>query len=74
MTLKNYMKHLVTLLEENPEAADFQVVTAKDDEGNGYDRVHFTPGLGVYDDEFGEFSPLDPEDEEQEAPNAVLLN
>ncbi len=43
MKLKDYIKRLNEVARENPEALNATVFTAKDDEGNGFDAVHFSP-------------------------------
>ncbi len=46
MNLKTYIDNLLKLVETNPEALTMEVVTSSDDEGNSYNRVHYTPSLG----------------------------
>jgi len=67
MKFKEYLENLNELLKDRPEIADFDVVTSKDDEGNGYSIVHYTPSIGRYDNEEKEFK------EEIEL-NAVCVN
>ena len=55
MTLKEFAANINKLLEDRPETADFHVVTSKDDEGNGFNLVHYTPQVGNYDGEEKEF-------------------
>ena len=66
MKFKEYAENINKLLKERPEAADFDVVTSKDDEGNGYNLVHYSPSVGNYDED-GEFTA------EKEL-NAVCVN
>lgn len=47
MKLKAYLAELNKLVESNPEALEFEVVTSIDDEGNGYNIVNYGPGLGA---------------------------
>ena len=54
MLLKDYLMQLIDLAKENPEALDYEVITAKDDEGNGYCKVHYSPAVGHFSD--GEYS------------------
>ena len=56
MTLKDYIANLGKIVEENPEHGDLQVVYSKDDEGNGYQGVHYTPTIGMQDFDEGEFT------------------
>lgn len=50
MTLKEYSDRLVELANKHPNAL---VVHSKDDEGNGFQPVHYAPTEGNYKD--GEF-------------------
>ena len=47
-TLKQFVDGLNQYLAENPEHANLQVLTARDDEGNGYNRVYFDPTYGEH--------------------------
>ena len=67
MNLKEYATSLNKLLEDHPEAAEFQVVTSIDDEGNGFNKVFYEPQLGGYNEEDREF-------DENLVHNAVCLN
>lgn len=67
MKLKQFIENLNKLLQERPETAEFDVVTSKDDEGNGYNLVYYDPSVGHYDFEEKEFY------EEKEL-NAVCVN
>ena len=87
LTLKEYVEGLVEFLKDNPETADYIVVTSKDDEGNGYNTVWQTPVIGCYDPEL-EFHTKsyyddmeDDDDDDEDAgflpsffPNAVCVN
>ena len=72
MLLKEYMHHLENLLEDHPEAAEYKVIYSKDDEGNGYDPVYFTPGVCHYD--AGEMYTEEQSKEHEFSINAVILN
>lgn len=67
MKLKEFVDNLTTLMSERPETAEFEVVTSRDDEGNGYDLVYYTPTVGNYCSDDKEFTP-EPE------LNAVCVN
>ena len=56
MKFKDYVKKLNKLMEDNPETADYLVVTCEDDEGNGYHLVHYDPAVGYYDENEKEFT------------------
>ena len=67
MKLKQFVENLNELMRERPETADFDVVTSKDDEGNGYDFVHYGPSIGQYNVDENEFH-------QEKKPNAVCVN
>ena len=65
MKLKEFAKNIRLLLKDFPETADYEVVTSKDDEGNGFSPVYYAPSIGYYEDmEFDQDS----------SPNAVCVN
>jgi hypothetical protein len=74
MKLSEYVKNLNTLLETRPETAEYEVVSAIDDEGNGFNPVVFEPTVGLYDER--EWTPEDNFEVEELAvgPNAVCIN
>ena len=79
MLFKNYVASMVKLLEEHPECGDFFPIFAKDDEGNGYERVHYHPSACMYiDDESIKYLDSEVEDDEEsitkEDLNAVMVN
>ncbi len=67
MKLKEFVENLNKLLKDRPETAQFNVVTSADDEGNGFNLVHFEPSVGNYNEDDNEFK------EELEL-NAVCIN
>ena len=46
MILETFLKTLNQLVKENPEYLKLKVITAKDEEGNGYNEVLFDPTVG----------------------------
>ncbi len=66
MKFKDYVENLNKLLKERPDTADMGVVTSKDDEGNGFNLVHYTPTIGHLDEE-RDFT-------EEKKANAVCVN
>jgi len=72
MTFKDYLEECNTLAKDRPECLDLDVAYAKDDEGNGYQLVHYTPSVGYLDD--GEFETENVDEEDSPTPNVVLLN
>lgn len=67
MKFKEYVENLNKLLKDRPETAEFDVVTSIDDEGNGYNVVHYSPSVGSYDMAEEEFS-------QEKVLNAVCVN
>lgn len=74
MKLKAYMTQLSALATKHPEALDMDVITSTDDEGNGYNPVYYSPGLGVFDGS-SDFTNVDETGKANgQAPNCVCLN
>lgn len=71
MNLTQYTENLLKFLEENPEAGAFQVITAKNDGGDGR-PVHYEPSVGYFDEDDKEFSLV--EDIESGEANSVCVN
>lgn len=72
MTLSKYIAQLQEIAKVHP---DIQLIYSADDEGNSYDRVHFLPSLGHYDD--GEWTPEDDRESFEEQGykvNAACIN
>ena len=65
--LKQHLDELNKIVATHPEALELEVITSKDDEGNGYNYVHYSPSIGLYED--GEF-----ESEFYGNGNSVCLN
>jgi hypothetical protein len=85
MKLKEYIDALNKFATDHPETLQMKVVSSKDDEGNGYNEVHYGPSAGIYEDreftseeshEENEEDYKDDEDYEPEEfkPNAVCIN
>ncbi len=68
MKLLEYVEELNKLLSDHPEASEFLVVSAIDDEGNGFNLVSFGPQVGTYDVYEKQF------DEDGGVDNAVCIN
>jgi hypothetical protein len=45
MVLREYLNSILMMIKNNPEIENYEVVYARDDEGNQYDKVVFTPSL-----------------------------
>lgn len=77
MILKEYLDTLQTMVKENPDLLDCLVVYAEDSEGNGFDTLHFTPSVGMYDIDDKEFIPeiyFDEYEGVDMAINAICIN
>ena len=84
MTLEKYISNLTEFVKEDPTRAALEVITAIDDEGNGYNPVQYGPSIGVYDDsEFSDKACMeenyedDPDSYDEDyltSFNAVLIN
>jgi hypothetical protein len=75
MTLKEFIKNLNEFVKENPETLDMQVITSKDDEGNGFNLVHYTPSKGIYKDrEFISSEQYEDYERDGSETNAVCVN
>lgn len=66
MKLKEFMENLNKLIKERPEALELDVVTSKDDEGNGFNLVHYSPQIGHLDE--------DRDFTEEKEVNAICVN
>lgn len=74
MNLTQYTQNLLKFLEENPEAGALQVITAMDEEGDGYSPVHYEPSVGYFTDEEGEGEFWKVDDIESGEANSVCVN
>ena len=75
MKLKEYIKSLNALVEENPERLEFEVIYSADDEGNHYFPVIYEPTIGFH--QGGEFycpHELEDFDLSDEKPNSICIN
>ena len=67
MKLLEFAENINKLLKDRPETAYFDVVTSRDDEGNGFNLVYYSPSVGSYNENDKEFS-------EEKKLNAVCIN
>lgn len=75
MTLKEYIEQLQNFAETNPETLDMDVVYSRDDEGNGFQQIHYAPSKGFYEDrEFISVEQLEDYNREENDVNAVCVN
>ena len=70
MTFEEYLKLLVALSKEHPEALQLPVISAADDEGNRFNAVRFKPQVGKWT----EGNRFDNSEEAAKAPDAVCIN
>ena len=50
MKFKEYLDNLNKYAKENPDSLNYDVITSVDDEGNGYNLVHYAPSKGIFED------------------------
>jgi len=75
MKFKEYLENLNQMAKEDPSILELTVVNAIDSEGNGYDKVVYTPSLGHLDEDGeGIFAEEDLEDEESYPINCICIN
>jgi len=81
MKLKDYVRRLNIILEQNPEYGEYNTIYSHDDEGNGYQEMsepdpeaigYFDPDEYVGDMSF-KYHTEEWEDAEQEV-NAICIN
>ena len=46
MKLKEFIENLNMFIKENPDALELDVISSKDDEGNGYNYVYYEVSKG----------------------------
>jgi hypothetical protein len=75
MTLREYLEELNEFVQTYPECLDMDVIYSRDDEGNGYQKVHYGPNKGIFEDrEFIPADQLEEWDREEDEINAVCIN
>jgi len=70
MKFKDYLEQINAFAKKYPEALDFEVITADDEEGNGYTPVYYGPSMGEFNKAERQFT----NDVDEEKYNAVCLN
>ena len=76
MNLKDYIKQLQGILDDNPEYEKLTVIYAIDDEGNDFKKIGFAPSLGNLNDD-GDFTQeenFDEIEEENQKINVICIN
>lgn len=68
--LIDYIRKLVEIAEKHPETKEFLVISAIDEEGNGFDYPFCYPTIGTYNEESGHFEA----DEFNVESNTICLN
>jgi hypothetical protein len=79
MKLQEWIKVLTHIVKENPELKNAELITSKDDEGNAFNKVHFHPHPGIFNEADESYQPLnsDPKKDtvvEIENCNCICLN
>jgi len=75
MTLKEYIQNLNEFAKNNPETLEMQVITSKDDEGNGFNLVHYEPSKGIFEDgDFTSFEQYEEYERDETETNVVCVN
>ena len=75
MILREYLEELNEFVQTYPECLDMDVIYSRDDEGNGYQKVHYGPNKGIFEDrEFIPADQLEEWDREEDEINAVCIN
>ena len=75
MTLREYIDGLKKFAEENPDTLEMQVVTSKDDEGNGYNPVYYSPSKGIFENrDFISAEHYEDCERDENETNAVCVN
>ena len=70
MKLREFLANLNNLVKESPDILDLDVVTAIDDESNGFKPVVYKPSIGRFDGHDGFAN----DKEAAKEPNAICLN
>ena len=75
MKFKEFLDNLNKYAKENPDSLELDVVTSKDDEGNGYNMVYYTPSKGIFEDrEFISKDQLEDYERDEADINALCVN
>lgn len=70
MKFKEFVSNVNAMLKNRPETGEFDVFCSKDDEGNGFNEIEFTPSVGKMDDGYW----YSDDEEYHDKPNAVCVN
>ena len=73
ITLQEHIETLQKLAKENPKLKSLPIVYSRDDEGNGFQKVVYQPGVG-HIDERGEFDSVSDCNETDKKVNCVCIN
>jgi hypothetical protein len=73
MILDKYIEELIKFRDNNEGSGKLDVITSKDDEGNGYNEVYYEPTIGCFDGD--DFTSDNEEDEfDEDSINSVCVN
>lgn len=67
MKLRDFLLQINKIVEEDPKNLELEVIYSIDDEGNAFHKIAFTPSLGYYDNDLGEF-------DQDHYVNAICIN
>ena len=70
MKLKVFLENINKLVKADPSILQLDVVSSRDDEGNGFNPIYYTPSTGEYLAEDKEFTA----DVSKERTNSVCIN
>ncbi len=73
MILSEYYNALTQMITDNPECLGYDIVYSKDDEGNGFSGVNYTPATGYYDPANWEFSASSLMSDPEEGENLIKV-
>jgi hypothetical protein len=75
MTLREYIEQLQNFAQENPDTLDMDVIYSRDDEGNGFQKIYYSPSKGIYEDnEFISSEQLEDYERDENEINSVCIN
>lgn len=75
MLLKEFYDGLTELIEKNPKALEYEVISSTDDEGNRYNSIYYSPSIGIYYEYDSYFISEDSiEEEDISEINSICIN
>lgn len=74
MKLKDYIASLKKFIKDNPGSEELTVIYSRDDEGNGFQEVYYTPSMGIWEEREDFISNEEDLKNREEEINAVCIN